>query len=128
MTRVNLVPVKELYDQHLLAEHREIKRIPNLIKQGKYNFVGQPKKYTLGSGHVKFFYDKMEFLRLRYSELYDECLKRGFKVQNYGENFLGLAGEFYNNYFPDDEAIEISKARLKEKYKPNFYKYYGKDV
>jgi hypothetical protein len=33
MTRVKLVPVKELYDQHLLAEHREIKRIPNLIKQ-----------------------------------------------------------------------------------------------
>lgn len=56
MTRVNLVPVKELYDQHLLAEHREIKRIPNLIKQWKYNFVWQPKKYKLWSGHVKFFY------------------------------------------------------------------------
>lgn len=37
MTRINIVPVEKLYDQHLLAEHREIKRIPNVIKQGKYS-------------------------------------------------------------------------------------------
>jgi hypothetical protein len=31
MTRINLIPVEELTDQHLLAEHREIKRIPNAV-------------------------------------------------------------------------------------------------
>lgn len=29
MTRINLVPPEELCDQHLLAEHRELTRIPN---------------------------------------------------------------------------------------------------
>jgi len=33
MTRINLIPVSELTDEHLLAEHRELKRIPNLIKK-----------------------------------------------------------------------------------------------
>jgi hypothetical protein len=37
MTRINLIPVNELTDQHLLAEHREIKRIPNVILSGRYN-------------------------------------------------------------------------------------------
>ena len=30
MTRINLIPVKELSDQHLIAEYREI---PRVIKQ-----------------------------------------------------------------------------------------------
>jgi hypothetical protein len=34
MTRINTgIPPKELTDKHLLAEHREIKRIPNCIKK-----------------------------------------------------------------------------------------------
>ena len=37
MTRINLINVEELTDQHLLAEHREIKRIPNVISKGKYS-------------------------------------------------------------------------------------------
>ncbi|MDD5770338.1 MAG: pyrimidine dimer DNA glycosylase/endonuclease V [Candidatus Gracilibacteria bacterium] len=126
MTRINLISVSELYDQHLLSEHREIKRIPNLIKQGKYNLNGQPKTYTLGTGHVKFFYDKLKFLQKRYLEIYNECLKRGFNIQNYSSNFLGLDANLYNDYFPDEKAIEINRQRLKEKFKPNFYRYYGK--
>lgn len=38
MTRVNLIPVESLTMQHLLAEHREIKRIPNVIKSGNCEF------------------------------------------------------------------------------------------
>ncbi|HGJ5874346.1 MAG TPA: pyrimidine dimer DNA glycosylase/endonuclease V [Arsenophonus apicola] len=29
MTRINVIPPNELCDQHLLAEHRELTRIPN---------------------------------------------------------------------------------------------------
>ena len=36
MTRINAgIPVEKLSDQHLLAEHREIKRIPNTKFTGK---------------------------------------------------------------------------------------------
>ena len=34
MTRINAnIPVRNLTDQHLLAEHREIKRVCNRFKQ-----------------------------------------------------------------------------------------------
>ena len=35
MVIVNVVPVHELCDQHLLAEHRELTRIPNGLLSGK---------------------------------------------------------------------------------------------
>lgn len=88
MTRVNLIAPKELYDQHLLAEHREIKRIPNMIKKGKYQLENIPEHYVLWKGHVKFFYNKIKFLHKRYVSLYKECKKRGFKIQNYENTFL----------------------------------------
>jgi len=36
MTRINLVPPEELCDQHLLAELRELPRIPNAVLKGRY--------------------------------------------------------------------------------------------
>ena len=54
MTRINLVPPAELCDQHLLAEHRELTRIPNAVAKGKYHLKGQPTEYKLGEGHVRF--------------------------------------------------------------------------
>jgi len=124
MTRINLIDPKELYDQHLLSEHREIKRIPNLIKSGKYVYTDIPKNYVLWKWHVKFFYDKLKFLHKRYNLLYKECLNRNFKVENYEESFLWLPENLYNDFVPSEADIELNKKRLKEKYKPNFYRYY----
>lgn len=124
MTRVNLVWVKELYDQHLLSEHREIKRIPNVIKSWKYYLDKIPNNYVLGTWHVKFFYNKLQFLHKRYIDIYNECLNRNFKVENYEESFMNLPTELYNDYIPNEKEIDINKQRLKEKYKPNFYRYY----
>ena len=59
MTRINLVPPEELCDQHLLAEHRELTRIPNAVAKGKYHLKGQPAEYKLGEGHVRFFFNKL---------------------------------------------------------------------
>ena len=60
MTRINIgVSPNELIGKHLLAEHREIKRIPNCIKKGRYKMIGIPDKFKLGTGHVKFFYNKL---------------------------------------------------------------------
>ena len=128
MTRINVIPAEELWDQHLLAEHREIKRIPNCIKKWKYNMSWIPSEYTMWTWHVKFFYDKLFFLMERYWELYNECRKRWFKVTNYWEAFFDLPSEFMWEYKPTDEAIDINKKRLQEKYKPGFYKYYWVNV
>lgn len=113
MTRVNVgIPPHELTDKHLLAEHREIKRIPNVIKSDRYYLVGQPAQFTLGTGHVKFFYDKILFLKNRYAQIHAECLKRGFKVTDYSNAFDGIPAQLMNDYVPLARDIEIIRERI----------------
>ena len=46
MTRINSgVKVVELTDPHLLAEAREIKRVPNVIKSGRFNTLKRLRLY-----------------------------------------------------------------------------------
>jgi len=123
-----LIPVSELKDQHLLAEHREIKRIPNTISSWKYKLENIPDKFCLWTGHVKFFYNKLSWLYARYTELYEECLKRWFNVQNYKDTFTNenISANLFNWYIPNKEDINISNKRIQEKIqqKPLFYRYY----
>ena len=113
MTRINAgVPPAELTGPHLLAEHREIKRVPNLIKKGKYSMVGQPSEFKMGAGHVKFFYDKLLYLEKRYKALYEECLKRGYNVTNYLEAWQDVPKELYNDYTPTPEGIALIRERI----------------
>jgi hypothetical protein len=116
MTRIN-VAVKpiELNDKMLMAEHREIKRIPNSIKKGRYSLNGIPDRFTLGTGHVKFFYNKLEYLHDRYIDLYNECIRRGFNVTNYEEAFNDLPDELYNWYIETDRDRAIILQRINER-------------
>lgn len=116
MTRINAgVRAKELPRQALLAEHRELKRIPNKVASGKFNMIGQPKQFKLGTGHVKFFYDKMNYLYKRYQELYDECIRRGYNVKDYTLAFAGIPTKYWNIYEENQIDREIVLARLKER-------------
>lgn len=116
MTRINVgIEPAELTDKHLIAEHREIKRIPNCIKKGRYNMKGQPDKFTLNTGHVKFFYDKLGYLSKRYNALHSECLKRGFKVTNYSSCFEGLPLCMMKDYKPTFDDRNLLLIRIKER-------------
>ena len=116
MTRINVgIPPAELTDKHLLAEHREIKRIPNCVAKGKYNMDGIPGRFKLGKGHVKFFYDKLLYLKRRYDSLYNECRKRGFNVQNYSNAWRGTPKHLMNDYTPTDRDRAIIRQRIQEK-------------
>lgn len=123
MTRINLIPVQFLKDQHLLAEHREIVRIPNLIKSWKYNLDWIPKEYTMWKWHVKFFYNKLKFLYKRYLDLFIECKYRWFNVQFYWLAFEQVPMELMNDFEYSSKDILISSKRIQEKIKqkPNFY-------
>lgn len=66
MTRINLVVPKELTDQHLKAEIRELPRIFSLVLKSKKELINIPKSYKLGIGHVKFFYNKIKWLHHRF--------------------------------------------------------------
>ena len=116
MTRINVgVKPQELNDRHLMAEHREIKRIPNTIKSGRAIILDIPKQFTLGTGHVKFFYNKLEYLRKRYEELYKECVERKFNVTYYGEAWVNIPKHLMNDYAPTKHDEEIIRQRIKER-------------
>lgn len=112
MTRINVVPVAELCDQHLLAEHRELTRIPNCILKGRYSLKGQPFKYTLGTGHVKFFYDKLFWLQNRYQQLMTECVARGFNVKDIFPDVSHLSVHMLKDYRVTDEALKTNRQRI----------------
>lgn len=115
MTRINLVPVEELCDQHLLAEHRELTRIPNAVAKGKYHLCGQPLDYKLGEGHVRFFFDKLSFLKKRYDLLHQECKQRGFNVQYIWPENLPDDISLWKDYEPTENALKINRTRIEER-------------
>ncbi|MFA9488469.1 MULTISPECIES: pyrimidine dimer DNA glycosylase/endonuclease V [unclassified Mannheimia] len=112
MTRINLVPPTELCDQHLLAEHRELTRIPNAVAKGKFSLKGQPEDYKLGEGHVRFFFNKLSFLKKRYDALHEECLARGFNVQYFWSENLPQDPSLWLDYQPTDVALAVNRERI----------------
>lgn len=112
MTRINLVPPAELCDQHLLAEHRELTRIPNAVAKGKFSLKGQPEDYKLGEGHVRFFFNKLTFLKKRYDSLHEECLARGFNVQYFWSSDLPNEPTLWLDYEPTETALKANRERI----------------
>lgn len=118
MTRINAgIPPRQLSDKHLLAEHREIKRIPNCIAKGKARIDSPiPGEFTLGKGHVKFFYNKIKFLHNRYNAILRECRARRFDVTDFSEAFEKFRdSELYNDWVPTRQAIDLIRQRIKER-------------
>jgi hypothetical protein len=116
MTRINVgVKPSELCSKHLIAEHREIKRVPNVVKSGKAILKNIPTKFTLGTGHVKFFYNKLGYLRNRYIELHKECLSRGFKVSNFIDVWDGIDPRLMNDYVELEYDRHIMLNRINER-------------
>ena len=76
---------------------------------------GIPDKFKLGTGHVKFFYNKLFYLFKRYIELYTECKNRGFNVQNYIGAWDNVPKELMNDYKVRANDIRIIRERINEK-------------
>lgn len=129
MTRINLINPSELYDQHLMAEYREIQHVPmalqrSLKKKSGFSKNEIPCKFTLNSGHVKFFYDKGLYLSKRFDMLVQELKLRNFTLQD-KEFKLHLFPEgFQNDWTPKDDDIAIVRERINEKLRmrPGWYK------
>ncbi len=139
MTRINsAIPVQNLTDEHLLAEHREIKRLlDNFLKALKSGALRRiPKEFCLGAGHVTFFLDKQLFCLKRYNQIHAECLKRGFNVEDYSDNWLALEdwmqerGCWYD-YVPTETEKHLLRIRICErttKSRKERFHYYGKPI
>jgi len=115
MTRINCVPVAELCDQHLLAEFRELTRVPNQVISGKLrvHYHDQSAFYTMGKGHVKFFVDKCGYLHKRYFALTDECNRRGFNITPiFPHADLLKIRKAYGEWTPDSAALNLNRQRI----------------
>jgi hypothetical protein len=118
MTRINLVPPSELTPKHLVAEYRELPRVFALSKKyyDKKEAKPLPSKYTMGAGHVKFFYDKLSFLQERQRSLVNEMRSRGYNPKYDAEKLPdGCCVESMNGYKPSEIDIKISRSRIKER-------------
>lgn len=114
MTRINVLAPCGLTDQHLLAEYRELPRVFTLARNAlPLNFESIPRAYTLGTGHVRFFYPRTGFLAHRQAGLIRELLDRGYALthQSAPEPVTGLD----QDWTPDEEAVRINLTRLRER-------------
>lgn len=132
MTRVNVIPVKELSDQHLIAEYREL---PRCIKQ-EMDTSFAPESYCLGIGHMLWARKHGAYLLKRHLDICFEMDFRGFhrnmvwdahnKLLNESCSLGGFLHEDeFNDYQPTRADIKLNRARIVEKYrmKPNWYRW-----
>jgi deoxyribonuclease (pyrimidine dimer) len=124
MVRVNLVNPEKLADQHLIAEYDEILMLTAYIR--KYpELENIPERFCLGKGHMKFFKNKMTYLKKRHEKLKIEMRKRGFQATKSIKLNL-FRNENKENWKPNKEDINIITRRIisKLQLKPEFYRYY----
>jgi deoxyribonuclease (pyrimidine dimer) len=119
MTRINCVPPEELSREHLLAEWKELPRVFNLAAKAYHSGrkVVAPERYTLGAGHVKFFYQRLGWCLDRFLELRSEMLRRGYKPNYVQPPFVNLPPEWWGEWEPDENAVSINRERILERTK-----------
>ena len=126
MVRINLLPPKNLADQHLIAEYAEILMLVEYIRNYP-ELAGIPAKFCLGTGHQKFFKNKLKYLKKRHEQIRKEMKKRGFNPTK-TVNLSKIPRFLIKDWRPNKKDKEIIKKRLRQKIslKPEFYRYYGK--
>lgn len=141
MTRINVVPPIDLTDQHLIAEYRELPMVMKALERTLASKKGLrlneiPQQYTLNEGHVRFFYNKGQYLIERYQLLMDEMVRRGFKPGPRNTSFKvfednpQLMTPDSGQWVPTDEDKAVNIERLVERIdqKQGFYRYMGLDL
>jgi deoxyribonuclease (pyrimidine dimer) len=119
MTRINVVPVQELQREHLVAEYKEIVRVFALARSAQYELHKKkiPNEYTLGTGHVLYFYDKLKYITERYNSLCTEMKHRGYVCNRVEQSELerGIDRSLFWDYSVTDAALALNRARISER-------------
>lgn len=97
------IPPDHLLDDQLLEEHEQIAKFPILILNEEIPHLFQGRQW---------------YIFVRYMSLHNECLRRGFKVQNHTHRWTVLNRhlfDFKGTYQPSIKDINESKARLNKR-------------
>lgn len=125
MVRVNIIEPWKLSDQHLIAEYLEIIMLVEHARN--YPSVDEiPSSYRLGEGHIKFFKNKIFYLKRRHEEIRKEMKRRGFAT-NKKISLTGIKGKLKNDWSPTEKDFKIIRKRIVDKIniRPCWYRYYG---
>lgn len=91
-----------------------------------------PNKFCLGTGHVTFFLNKAQFTLDRYKQIHEECIRRGFNVPDYSENWKQvIMKDYWKSYEPTKEEQELLINRITERIRGSsktFFHYEGKAI
>lgn len=123
MTRINCVPPSELHKKHLSAEYFELPRVFTYVRAAIKKGIDPatieaPAEYTLGTGHVKFFYTRLSWCVQRMADLAIEMKARGMNPQAKIDGLAaGLPPHLFNDWEPDMAALELNRERLAEREK-----------
>lgn len=122
MTRINVVPVSTLTQQHLVAEYRENPRVFALVEKAILRGESpsnrkNPSAYTLGAGHVRFFYNKLAYIADRQMQLVQEMLKRGYNPAFTTDLRVEWESkipdkQWWESYTPTEEALHMNRERI----------------
>jgi len=133
--RCNLVSPKLLTDQHLFAEFRELKMIvPALRRSLKTHTVDEvlsdiPLTFTLGKGHMKFWYNKLLYLSERHRDIQIELVNRHYNFKPFSllHDTEDLDSQFFRLWAPTTTDFNVIQARIVDRIqmKLNWYRYYG---
>ena len=140
MTRINITTrlSDELLVNALGEEPRVLTAVVNRIEKGKH-FKDIPKEFTLGTGHMKFFYNKCLYIWNRYTDLRFEYGKRFLKhysldhlesVVNKVDYIENNTPHLFNNWTPSEGDIQLVKQRILERSKgyTRTHHYYGEPI
>jgi len=128
MVRINLISPRKLADQHLIAEYNEILMLFGYLR--KYPKADNiTENYCLGKGHIRFFKNKLLYLKKRHESIKKEMRRRGFKA-NKTINLEEFDEKLLNCWKPKSSDKEMIKKRIVERLneKPEYYSYYRKKM
>lgn len=117
MPRINVVPVKELCDQHLKSEFKSINRLVLRIFNGAIPLQSdRPEYYVTGKGNDRFFTDKLAYVYDRYTRCLTELERRGIPCTDvWPEAFLQrTTTRYWNHYRASSHAINDNRRVLRE--------------
>jgi deoxyribonuclease (pyrimidine dimer) len=129
MVRINIIHPRYLTDQHLIAEYNEILMLLAYVRRYPKKDCMGVERFTLGKGHMKFFKDKLLYIKRRHDAIREEMSARGYRASKLVDISM-YPRELLNDWSPSDEDLSIIKQRIIEKIskKRSYYTYHRKVI
>jgi len=116
MTCINCAPVEERRQKHLVAEYRELPRAFKLAEAAaKRGGITAPDTYTLGAGHVKFFYSRLNHCQQRFKRLVAEMIRRGYNPQHTECPAVSVPSGWLQSWPPTEADLLINRQRIADR-------------